>query len=197
MRDWLLIARPFLVFLPTVAVMLAVAAYRSRVTFAPGLLLSASALLVWTLVEWAIHRAMHWQTRSQLCFRLQQYAHLRHHRAPHDLPHAVLRLSGSIPLCGIFFAAALIGFRDLDRALLFHAGLLAGYLWYESVHLLSHSYRHLPGLGALRRYHLRHHFENSTRIYGVTSPLWDWMFNTLPGEKIAGSVNSQGNRRGV
>ena len=198
MRDWLLTARPFLVFIPTMGVVLAVIVYRGRVAFAPGLLLAATALLVWTLVEWAMHRAMHWRTCSKLLCRFQQHAHLRHHRAPHDRPHSVLRLSGSIPLSGLFFAAALIGFRDLDRAMLFHTGLLVGYLWYESVHLLSHSHRCLSGLWAPCRYHLRHHFENPTRIYGVTSPLWDWIFGTLPVEKLRGSVNSApGSRAGL
>jgi sterol desaturase/sphingolipid hydroxylase (fatty acid hydroxylase superfamily) len=189
-RDWLLTARPFLVFVPILGGLLAVVVGRGRAAVAPGLLVTATGLLAWTLVEWAVHRAMHWRTRSAVVSRFQQQAHLRHHAAPHDLPHSVLRLSGSIPLAGVFFTAALLGFRDLERAMLFQAGLLAGYLWYESVHLLSHSHRHPPGLGALCRYHLRHHFETPTRTYGVTSPLWDWLFSTLPTRKLQGFVNS-------
>jgi sterol desaturase/sphingolipid hydroxylase (fatty acid hydroxylase superfamily) len=32
----------------------------------------------------------------------------------------------------------------------------------------------------LREYHLRHHYENGEKAFGVTSPLWDWAFGTLP-----------------
>jgi sterol desaturase/sphingolipid hydroxylase (fatty acid hydroxylase superfamily) len=179
-RDRLLTARPFGVFVPLLAGILAVVQWPGRIAVAPGLALAATGLLAWTLMEWTVHRAMHWRTRSPLISRFQQRAHLRHHGAPQDLPHAVLRLSGSVPLAGVCFTAALLGFRDLDRALLFQAGLLAGYLWYEAVHLLSHSHCRLPGLGKLGRYHLRHHYETATRTYGVTSPIWDWLFGTLP-----------------
>lgn len=191
LHKWVLTARPFLVYGPLLVVLLTVVAERGRLGVVPGLCVVATALLAWTLVEWTVHRAMHWQTRSQVVSRFQQQAHLRHHHAPHDLPHAVLRLSGSLPLAGVFFAVALLGFGDLDRALLFQAGLLVGYLGYESVHLLSHGHCRLPGLWGLCRYHLRHHFETPSRTYGVTSPLWDWLFGTLPTRKRPqGSVNS-------
>jgi len=32
----------------------------------------------------------------------------------------------------------------------------------------------------LGRYHQRHHDDDWTRTFGVTSPLWDWVFGTLP-----------------
>ena len=34
---------------------------------------------------------------------------------------------------------------------------------------------------ALRRYHYRHHFQQSDRGFGVTSPLWDRVFRTVAG----------------
>jgi dihydroceramide fatty acyl 2-hydroxylase len=33
---------------------------------------------------------------------------------------------------------------------------------------------------ALRRYHYRHHFQQSDRGFGVTTPLWDRVFRTSP-----------------
>ena len=33
---------------------------------------------------------------------------------------------------------------------------------------------------AVRRYHYRHHFQQSSRGFGVTSPLWDRVFRTSP-----------------
>jgi sterol desaturase/sphingolipid hydroxylase (fatty acid hydroxylase superfamily) len=176
----LLTTRPFLLFGPLLRDLLGVITARARYGSIPGLLIIGLALLTWTLLEWTVHRAMHWQTRCQMLSRFQDRAHLRHHRAPHDLPHAVLKLSASIPLAGVCFLAAWLGWRDLDRTFYFQAGLLAGYLWYESVHLLAHWQRCPLRLRSLRRYHRQHHFDTSTRTYGVTSPFWDWVFGTLP-----------------
>ncbi|MCK6457046.1 MAG: sterol desaturase family protein, partial [Phycisphaerae bacterium] len=76
-------------------------------------------------------------------------------------------------------AAALV----LSIALAAHAGLLLGYVAYEFVHLSSHAGRRWGPLRALDRYHMRHHFENANRTFGVTTPLWDWVFGTLPRQR--------------
>lgn len=48
----------------------------------------------------------------------------------------------------------------------------------EAVHLSAHAVHPLPGLRSLRRMHLRHHHGGNDRAFGVTSPLWDWVFGT-------------------
>jgi sterol desaturase/sphingolipid hydroxylase (fatty acid hydroxylase superfamily) len=59
------------------------------------------------------------------------------------------------------------------------AGLLIGYLFYDMLHYATH---HLPmkkGVWLfLKRYHLRHHFQDDHAGYGVSSPLWDHVFRT-------------------
>jgi len=32
----------------------------------------------------------------------------------------------------------------------------------------------------LKKYHLVHHFKDSDHYFGVTSPFWDWLFETKP-----------------
>jgi sterol desaturase/sphingolipid hydroxylase (fatty acid hydroxylase superfamily) len=62
----------------------------------------------------------------------------------------------------------------------FMAGFWAGYAYYETVHYRIHF---TAGEGWLlrrqRRAHFRHHFTNATRNFGVTTPLWDWVFQTM------------------
>lgn len=59
------------------------------------------------------------------------------------------------------------------------AGLLAGYLWYDLTHYAIHHHRPRTALGRMqRRNHLRHHFQSPSRLYGVTTPLWDLVFGT-------------------
>ena len=59
------------------------------------------------------------------------------------------------------------------------AGVIVGYLSYEVVHYAIHRsrwFRHLfrPWV----RNHLYHHHKDDSRCFGVTSPLWDWVFRT-------------------
>jgi sterol desaturase/sphingolipid hydroxylase (fatty acid hydroxylase superfamily) len=35
---------------------------------------------------------------------------------------------------------------------------------------------------ALKRYHMQHHFKTPDLRYGVSSPIWDVVFGTKPGE---------------
>ncbi len=178
MRNWLLRNRPFLVFVPLVAAMAAWAATTSPV--GPGRLavLGFLGLAAWTLVEWVVHRAMHIDTGIGFIERLQDSAHLRHHREPDDLEHSVVRLRVSLPITLFLFGAARLAFGQVDQALAVLCGLLTGYLFYEFVHLSAHAAHPPPGLRTLRRMHLRHHFGGSDRAFGVTSPFWDWIFGT-------------------
>ena len=61
------------------------------------------------------------------------------------------------------------------------SGFLVGYLMYDMGHYHIHHHRSDNRLSlALRRYHYRHHFQQSDRGYGVTSGLWDYVFRTVP-----------------
>jgi len=172
-----LCTRPFWVHLPLVVFMLAWAGPRGGLALAAGLFLLG--LFAWTLVEWVLHALMHVPTRSRT-FRAVQEVHLRHHREPADVPRSVIMLRGSIPLSLLFFGLALALFRSLVPAVLFHAGLTTGYLFYEFVHLATHARRPIPGLTALERYHALHHSRHWNRNFGVTSPLWDYAFGKGP-----------------
>jgi sterol desaturase/sphingolipid hydroxylase (fatty acid hydroxylase superfamily) len=34
----------------------------------------------------------------------------------------------------------------------------------------------------LKRYHLKHHYNDEHTAYGVSTPLWDYVFGTIPDE---------------
>lgn len=179
-RNWLLRSRPFLVYPAMIAALLALVAARGSLGWRGGLWLAAAGLFAWTLVEWVLHWAMHVHTRWAAFSRFQDQAHLRHHRAPDDLEHSVMNLRGSLVLGVLFFALALAGWRDLDRALMFHCGLLVGYIWYEFAHLAAHGAWRVRWLRRMDRHHALHHFKDWDHAFGVTTPLWDWVFRTLP-----------------
>jgi dihydroceramide fatty acyl 2-hydroxylase len=63
----------------------------------------------------------------------------------------------------------------------FGAAFLAGYLAYDVLHYHVHHHRPKTALGKrLRELHMRHHFQNHERGYGVSAPFWDHVFGTAP-----------------
>jgi len=48
------------------------------------------------------------------------------------------------------------------------------------LHYATHHFRmKSPLMAALTRHHLKHHFASDKTNFGVSSPLWDWVFGTL------------------
>mgnify|MGYP006161246883 CR=1 FL=1 len=63
----------------------------------------------------------------------------------------------------------------------FAAGFLFGYLVYDMTHYHVHHHRPTSRLGKLvRELHMRHHFQDDTRGFGVSAPWWDHAFGTAP-----------------
>ncbi len=179
-RDILMLARPYLVFPPLLVAMLTwVAATGTVGPIAAAICLSAG-LFTWTLMEWSLHRLMHVDVKARALNWLQFKAHLRHHAHPRDLPRSIARLRVTIPVTIFILGTSYLTLGTLELAMLFTSGVMMGYLAYETTHLIAHLRWKIPVLSALSKYHLRHHFGNNQRGFGVTSPLWDWVFGTLP-----------------
>jgi sterol desaturase/sphingolipid hydroxylase (fatty acid hydroxylase superfamily) len=91
--------------------------------------------------------------------------------------------AASIPMAAVF----IIGFHLLVGGLLglphwvgpLISGFTLGYVVYDMIHYATH---HLPMYGKamkyLKRYHMLHHFKTPDMRYGVSSPIWDYVFKT-------------------
>ena len=63
----------------------------------------------------------------------------------------------------------------------FLSGFLAGYLIYDMIHYHVHHHRPRTRVGRrLRELHMRHHFQDDERGFGVSAPYWDHVFGTPP-----------------
>lgn len=140
-------------------------------------------LLCWTLLEYALHRwVFHFEPdpRSELQRDLLFLVHGVHHDWPYDADRLVM------PPVVAVVVALLVGvpLRAVLGATWFtpvFGGLVAGYLWYDLTHYATHHHRSRTAFGQMqRRNHLTHHFRNPDRLFGVTTPLWDFVFRTLP-----------------
>lgn len=191
---------PHVLYLPLIALMVALAVQAGQGIGRIALLLATGAL-TWSLVEYVIHRFLfhppQWiedETRAVTAalgrgeavlpalpsFRHKFYflVHGVHHDYPNDSGRLVMPPSVSIPLALLFFFL----FRWLlgPAAPAAFGGFVAGYLVYDTTHYFTH---HSAGRTALARYqrkrHFRHHYYDSTRNFGVSSPLWDLVLGTM------------------
>lgn len=142
-------------------------------------LLAAGGLFMWTFTEYALHRfVFHLAPSTPRRRRLQFLVHGVHHEQPDDPRRLLMPLAPAgvlaVVLYGLFRMA--LGPVRIDP---FFASLLVGYLAYDYTHLAIHRGRPRTRLGrSLRRNHMRHHFVTPDARWGVTSPLWDWVFRT-------------------
>jgi dihydroceramide fatty acyl 2-hydroxylase len=64
-------------------------------------------------------------------------------------------------------------------ASVFMSGFLLGYLVYDMTHYHLHHHRPRSRAGRLlRELHMRHHFQDDTRGFGISAPFWDYVFGT-------------------
>jgi sterol desaturase/sphingolipid hydroxylase (fatty acid hydroxylase superfamily) len=168
-----------IVFVPVVGVLLALgfvhgAGAMSAVWIVAG-------YVFWTLTEYWLHRIVfHFEPERGIGAKLHWIIHGVHHDHPNDPMRLVMPPSLSIPLAALFvwvFSLVL----GSPAFMPFGAGFLAGYLGYDMLHYHVHHHRPTTALGRkLRELHMRHHFQDHERGYGVSAPFWDHVFGTAP-----------------
>ncbi|HWT26086.1 MAG TPA: sterol desaturase family protein [Solirubrobacteraceae bacterium] len=172
-------AVPVVIYLPAILVLLVVGAGRSGVLNAAGLVLGGYA--VWTLTEYWLHRIVfHYEPEDGIGARLHWMLHGVHHDHPNDPLRLVMPPSASLPLAVLFLALFWAVLGDAYW-MPFASGFLAGYLAYDMIHYHVHHHRPRTRLGRfLRESHMRHHFQDHERGFGVSAPYWDHVFGTPP-----------------
>jgi dihydroceramide fatty acyl 2-hydroxylase len=173
-------AIPALLFVPVAVAMVWLGADRGLA--APKLaLLALGGGVIWTLTEYWLHRLVfHWEPDNAFGRRMHFIIHGIHHDHPNDRLRLVMPPAVSVPLAVLFFLAFAFVFGTPAAYPLF-GGFLAGYLLYDYTHYYVHHFVPRTRLGKrLREQHMRHHFQDHRFGYGVSSPLWDVVFRTLP-----------------
>ena len=170
-------AVPVLIYLPAIALLFGWGV--ARAGFLNGVALVAGGYAVWTLTEYWLHRVVfHFEPKQGIGARLHWMIHGVHHDHPNDPLRLVMPPSASVPLALAFaglFWLVLGGHWWMP----FTAGFLAGYLAYDMIHYHVHHHKPRTRVGrTLRELHMRHHFQDHTRGFGVSAPFWDYVFGT-------------------
>jgi sterol desaturase/sphingolipid hydroxylase (fatty acid hydroxylase superfamily) len=146
-------------------------------------------LLFFTWVEYWAHRSLfHMDTYTKAREKLQYTIHGVHHEFPKDKTRLAMP-----PLLSITISTVLLLLFRLvmgDYVFAFLPGFLTGYAAYLSVHYMVHAYQ--PPKNFLKYLwinHGTHHYKNGEMVFGVSSPLWDYIYGTM--SKPIRTVNTQ------
>ena len=171
---------PALIYVPVITALIVLGA-RDGQGAGTIVLLAFAGLFLWTLSEYWLHRKVfHWDPDHPIGHRLHFIIHGVHHDHPNDKLRLVMPPGASIPLAALFFGLFWLVF-GLPTAYPLFAGFLVGYLAYDYTHYYLHHFVPRSDLGKrLREQHMRHHFQDHRYGFGVSTPLWDAVFRTLP-----------------
>ncbi|CAL1708867.1 unnamed protein product [Somion occarium] len=118
--------------------------------------------VVWTILEYTLHRFL---------FHIDYY-----------LPDHPLRLV----MPPLLFTTLSYPFTQLAHAIFptavangTIAGAFAFYVLYDCMHYALHHTRLPAYMREMKKYHLAHHYKNFDLGFGVTSKIWDYVFNTV------------------
>lgn len=137
-------------------------------------------LFTWTVFEYFLHRyVFHRDFKSALGKKAHFLLHGVHHAYPQDATRLVIPLAVSGTLAVLFYFPYRFFFGAYHEGVF--AGLLAGYVAYDSFHYAAHHWKSKNRVFTfLKQYHLKHHFAEPNARYGVLLPFWDHVFGTVP-----------------
>ena len=170
---------PLIVFVPVVLFFLGFSLFGLHLNLLWVLGLFIAGIFAWSFAEYILHRyAFHTELPGKLGKRIHFVIHGVHHDYPNDTHRLVMVPSLSIPLAFFFYF--------LFRLLLgpiwaspFFGGFVAGYLIYDMTHYAIHHYGFKSKYWLkLKVYHMKHHYQQPQRGYGVSSALWDAIFRS-------------------
>jgi sterol desaturase/sphingolipid hydroxylase (fatty acid hydroxylase superfamily) len=184
-------ATPFVVFAPIVILALRRGAVHTGLSFGLVLTLFGIGLFLWTLAEYGLHRfVFHYEFKSALGKRFHFIIHGNHHQTPHDLTRLVMPPLGGVLLASPFYGLFWLLVQGFEADLLF-AGFISGYLVYDYTHYAVHRSKNPKFIGKfLKQSHMLHHYASPQSRWGVSSPLWDWVFGTLEAQPKENSAVS-------
>lgn len=182
-------ATPFVVYVP----LLSFLGYR---TFARGMTagtavgLMVTGLFLWTFTEYLLHRfVFHWTNDTAFGRRFHFLAHGVHHEYPNDADRLVMPLLTSVPLA-IFFYSLFYFTLGVGNAEPLFVGFGAGYLMYDGTHYAVHHFKQTTRFGKyVKRHHMLHHHMDHDGGFGVSTPIWDLVFRTMPHVKKPVALN--------
>ncbi len=150
------------------------------ITVLPLIGLFFTGMIIFSLIEYLVHRYLFHMIPSTPTKEKFQYAvHGVHHEFPKDKDRLAMPpiMSASISVVLFFLFRLIMG----NAVYGFLPGFLVGYCAYLGVHYVVHAYQPPKNIfKVLWIHHGIHHYKDHERAFGVSSPLWDYIFRSMP-----------------
>ncbi|MBV6441331.1 MAG: hypothetical protein EPGJADBJ_03015 [Saprospiraceae bacterium] len=137
-------------------------------------------LLSWSLFEYLLHRYLFHLSEKAFkgAGRLTYILHGVHHEYPNDAQRTLMPFAPKLIFSLVFFCIFYLVFWE--RGPFFSAGFLMGYYVYSMMHYSIHRFKAPKFLKGLWTHHHLHHHLHDDKAFGVSSVLWDKVFDTMP-----------------
>ena len=170
---------PLFIYLPVVAYFLYLSIGVYSLSFITIFSLFILGVFVWTFTEYTLHRfVFHFVPKGEWGRRMHFIFHGVHHDYPNDSKRLVMPPSVSIPLAVLFYFL----FKFILGQVLvapFFVGFIIGYIFYDMTHYAIHHYNmHNKFWLFIKNHHMKHHYQDPLKGFGVSSPLWDDIIGT-------------------
>ena len=139
------------------------------------------SFLIWTFTEYFMHRFIfHYKPTSNFGKRMIFLFHGIHHDDPNDKTRLVMPPVPAVLIVTVLYFLFKLVIPPVYLNI-FMAVFLVGYLVYDYIHYATHHFPMKNRVGRfLKKWHLQHHHTKENVQYGVSNPLWDYVFGTVP-----------------
>jgi len=146
-------------------------------------------MLQWMLVEYMLHKyVFHMRTNSFYW----NYVHFMLHGYHHICPLDPLRLTfPPVPAISMaFFVYSVLSMVfSFGTVMAILSGTVMGYMMYDCGHYIMHHSAALNWFGyfkSMKRHHLYHHYKNEQSNFGISSMLFDVVFDSFDTDFLTG-----------
>ena len=175
------IATPIIIFLVYAVGLLWYTEANTNIATLTVVGLFLAGVLGFTFTEYAVHRWIYHPPHG--ASDAYKQATYKMHGMHHDYPKDKKRLAMP-PIVAIVLATSLLFLFELvlgEYSFSYLAGFVVGYALYLVVHYTVHMYAPPRNfLRALWVNHSIHHYSEDEVLFGVSQPLWDYVFGTMP-----------------
>jgi sterol desaturase/sphingolipid hydroxylase (fatty acid hydroxylase superfamily) len=173
------ISVPLIIFFTYAAALLYWSVTHTDLSIGTTVVMFFVGVIAFTWVEYNVHRYFfHMAPSTERKAKVQYTMHGVHHEYPKDKTRLAMPpvLSITIATVLLFVFRLILG----DFVFSFLPGFLVGYAGYLSVHYMVHAFQPPKNMfKALWINHGLHHYKNGEMVYGVSSPLWDYIYGTM------------------
>jgi len=138
-------------------------------------------LMFWTAAEYLLHRFLFHSpliSYSPFFLKFHYLLHGQHHKFPLDKGRLVFPLVPAT-ITGSFLYSLIALVLPAAQACATFGGVVHGYICYDLTHYyIHHGAPTSSWFKSLKSHHMAHHFKDTERGFGITSHIWDIVFNT-------------------